>query len=482
MSKNSNTEKIIKYFNSVSENRSRWLKKSRYFHKEDLFMFKELIPKNSKVLEIGCGNGHLIGNLSVDFSVGIDISEKLIQKARVNYPKTNFHSGSISEIKNILDKKVLFDYIIVCDTIGYLNDIQDSLNNLHSFCNTNTRLIVGYFSPMWSPILSMAQYLRLKMPDLNPPLFSTADIKNFLRISNFKTLRVEKKIILPYSFLGLGKITNRLIANIPLFSNLCLRQYLVARSINQKNKFSPKSASIIIPCRNEYGNIREIIKRIPRFSKNLEVIFVEGNSKDKTWQEIQSILLDNKLCKGLTVKAFKQDGHGKKNAVIKGFDNATKEVLIILDCDMTVPPESLLKFWEKISNGDAEFVNGSRLIYPMKQDAMRFLNYIANKVFSHLFSWILGQKYTDTLCGTKVISKYNYFRLKKISKDLNQLDPFGDFYLIFGSSRLSLEMVEIPIRYEARSYGETQISRFKDGLKLLKMILSIQLQVVAIKI
>ena len=202
----------------------------------------------------------------------------------------------------------------------------------------------------------------------------------------------------------------------------------------------------------------------------MEIIFVEGNSSDNTWNEIQSVINDDEFKKKkFTIKAFKQNSTGKKNAVFTGFNKAKNEILMILDGDLTVKPEELSKFWNKISSGEAEFINGTRLIYPMERDAMRFLNYIANKLFSHLFSWILGQRYTDTLCGTKVISKKNYMRATNFTKDLQNLDPFGDFFLIFSALKLNLKMLEIPIRYDARTYGETQISRFQDGLKLIKM-------------
>ena len=269
--------------------------------------------------------------------------------------------------------------------------------------------------------------------------------------------------------MGLGRFLNRFIANLPFINDLCLRQYLISRSLKVVKKSNFNSASIIVPCKNEFGNIKNCLERIPKFCENIEVIFVEGNSIDNTWEEIKKVIKDKNLNKNkFKVKGFKQDGTGKKNAVFKGFDNAENEILMILDCDLTVPPEELNKFWIKMQSGEAEFVNGTRLIYPLNDNAMRFLNYLANKSFSYLFSWILGQRYTDTLCGTKIISK-NYLRAKNFTKDLDKLDPFGDFFLIFSSLRLNLKMLEIPIRYEARSYGETQISRFRDGYKLIKM-------------
>ena len=164
-------------------------------------------------------------------------------------------------------------------------------------------------------------------------------------------------------------------------------------------------------------------------------------------------------------------GKGKADAVFTAFDAATGDVLMILDADLTMPPEQLTKFWEAICSGKGEFVNGSRLVYQMEDEAMRFLNLIANKLFSMIFTWLLSQRFTDTLCGTKVLRRSDYVRLKAGRAYFGDFDPFGDFDLIFGASKLNLKVVEIPIRYANRTYGETQISRFRHGLMLLRMVL-----------
>ena len=465
-------QRVKDHFDLMSVDRDRWLKKGEYFHNEDLRVIKEIIPIESSVLEIGCGNGNLIGKLGVKKGVGVDISDKLINLAKKKFPKVHFYCNDIISDNKRLSSEGKFDFILISDTIGYFYDIQKYLESIHFFCKPETRVIISYFSPIWQPILSLGEKIGLKMPNLNPPLFASSDLKNFLEISDYQTIKVEKKILFPFSFFGLGRLINRFIANLPFINHLCLRQYLISRSTKFIKDNLYNSVSIIIPCKNEFGNIKDGIRRIEKFCKKMEIIFVEGNSSDNTWDEIQSIMKDNEFKKKkYTIKAFKQTSTGKKNAVFEGFDKANNEILMILDGDLTVKPEELRKFWDKISSGEAEFVNGTRLIYPMEKDAMRFLNYIANKLFSHLFSWILGQKYTDTLCGTKVISKKNYFRATKFTKDLQSLDPFGDFFLIFSSQRLNLKMIEIPIRYVPRAYGETQISRFRDGLKLIKMFL-----------
>jgi ubiquinone/menaquinone biosynthesis C-methylase UbiE len=469
---NSFSKKISSFYDGIAVNRKKWIEKGSSFHREDRLNLKELILPKSKILELGCGTGALLKSLNPSYGVGIDLSKKIIKEANKNNKGIKFLQGDISNLKKFLSEKEKFDYIILSDTIGYIEDIQTTLESLHIFCHKETRVIISYYSPLWSPIFSLATFLKFKMPEIKTQLLNLQDIKSFLKISNFDVVRVEKKILSPIRLLGIGRIINRYLATLPIFSFFCLRQYVIARSLNNIGKAKFSSASIIIPCKNEQGNIEAAIKRLPIFSKDIEVIFIEGNSSDKTWEKIQLVKKKySNIKKGFTIKSFKQKGKGKAEAVFYGFEKASKEVLFILDADLTMPPEELPKFWNKIISGEAEYVNGTRLIYPMDNDAMRFLNYLANKTFSIIFSWILSQRYTDTLCGTKVLTKKNYEKIKLKNSDLGNFDPFGDFFIIFGSSRLCLKMCEIPIRYKARSYGETQISRFSHGFMLVKMVL-----------
>ncbi len=475
-------KKIIKdFFNSTKMNRDKWLKKGKIFHKEDIRFLKEIIPEKSNILELGCGNGHLLSSLKPNYGLGIDFSKKLVEEAKEKYKELNFIEADIEKLPTNLNNKIKFNFVIICDTIGYLEDITETLDNLHKYFNEDTRLIVSYYSPLWLPLLNIATLLKLKMSNINSTLLGTSDIFNFLENSKYQTVRIDRKILIPFSIFGIERLINRYIAPLPLFSNICLRHYNISRSLKAIERTKKKSASIIIPCKNERGNIRNAIERLPKFTNKIEVIFVEGNSSDGTWEEIQKVMKDSKKNKKkIDIKAFKQPTRGKADAVFYAFEKASNDILIILDGDLTVAPESLEKFWKKISSGEAEYVNGSRLIYPMDNNAMRFLNYIANKIFSVLFSWLLGQRFTDTLCGTKVLSRKNYIRAKNKNKDLGNFDPFGDFFLIFGASRLCLKITEVPIRYKAREYGETQISRFSHGALLIKMVIYAFLKIKAI--
>ena len=468
-----NKKELIKnHFDKLSVVRESWISKSSGFYSEDIKIMKEYVPEESRVLEVGCGTGHLLAALKPSVGVGIDISKGMIKEAKKRYSNIKFIEADIEDESSLNIIGETFDYIIISDTIGYLSDIETTLNYFHKFSNADTRFIVAYYSPFWEPILNIAAKFKIKMPELQKVLLSENDIASLLNSSGFETVNKQKKILFPFKALGLGRFINRFIACLPVFSYFCLRSYVICRSMKAAALDLPKSASVIIPCRNEKGNIRNALERLPIFTKDIEIIFVEGHSKDGTWEEVKEVIVDKSFIKkGFKMSAIQQKGIGKADAVFEAFSIATKDVLIILDGDLTVPPEDIPKFWKKISQGEAEYINGSRLVYPMENEAMRFLNYIANKMFSLLFTWLLGQRYTDTLCGTKVIRKRHFDKACIRNKDLGHFDPFGDFFIIFGAARLNLKMIEVPIRYRAREYGETQISRFSHGFLLIKMVI-----------
>jgi glycosyltransferase involved in cell wall biosynthesis len=286
-------------------------------------------------------------------------------------------------------------------------------------------------------------------------------------LADFELIKSESRLLSPLRILGLGRFINRFISILPGIRSLSLRHYSVCRSTRTKAD-DPRSVSIVIPARNEKGNIETAISRIPRFCDDMEVIFVEGHSTDGTMDEIKRVQAAHP---DRDIKAMAQAGKGKADAVFAGFDAARGDVLMILDADLTMPPEQLPKFWHAMISGKGEFINGSRLVYSMEARAMQFLNLIANKSFSIAFSWLLNQRFTDTLCGTKVLRRRDYERLKKGRAYFGDFDPFGDFDLIFGATKLNLRCTEIPIRYAARTYGETQISRFMHGWMLIRMVI-----------
>lgn len=452
--------------NRQAQDRDRWVARNSFYYEEDLNYMRFLVPEGLRVLDLGCGNGRLLAALNPSHGVGVDFSPDTIAIARERHPNLEFHVGDVENAKVIDGLRGPFDIIILSDTIGSLEDCQSTLSQLQGLCTPDTRLIIAYYSRMWEPILGVAKLLGLQMPQAEQNWLSTEDISNLLTLSDFQAVKREWRQLLPRRLLGLGHFVNRYIAPMAVIRRACLRNYIVARSVANIQR-PPMSTTVLVPCRNERGNIEPAVQRIPRFCKDMEILFVEGHSQDGTLEEIQRVI---QAYPHLDIKVLVQDGKGKGDAVRKGFTNARGEVLMILDADLTMPPEALPKYYNALVSGKGEFVNGSRLVYPMEQGAMRFLNLLANQVFSWLFSWLLNQRFTDTLCGTKALTKKHYEQIAANRSYFGDFDPFGDFDLIFGAAKLNLKVIEIPITYASRQYGETQISRFRHGLLLLRMV------------
>ncbi len=451
----------------MAQERQSWVARSQFFYDEDNRYMRFLIPEGAAVLELGCGTGDLLTALKPSRGVGVDLSEQMIARAKAANPALEFVVGDVEDSATLSKFTGPFDFIIISDTVGDFEDVEATFASIHPLCTSDTRVVISYYSPLWAPILKLAQSLGLKMPTLEKNWLWIEDIAALLSLADFEIVRSEFRILCPKSLLGLGGLINRYIATLPLIRRLCLRNYVVARSL-QHCRPDHRSVSIVIPARNEKGNIEPAVQRIPAFADDIEIIFVEGHSKDGTLEEMNRV---KAAYPDRDIKIMVQDGRGKADAVWKGFDAARGDVLMILDADLTMPPEALPKFWQALQRGKGEFVNGSRLVYPLESGAMQFLNYLANHAFSLIFSFLLNQRFTDTLCGTKVMSRRHYKRLKQARAYFGDFDPFGDFDLIFGAVKQHLKVVEIPIRYASRSYGTTQISRFRHGVLLLRMVL-----------
>jgi len=462
-----NRKKIIEETSDLlASSRDQWIKKNSYFYNNDHSYMKFLVGDNMRVLELGCGTGQLLNSLNPSYGMGIDLSSNMISIAQKNYPNLSFIQGDVEDNELISSLQGSFDFIILSDTIGYLDDCEVAFERLHSLCTPDTRLIVSYYSWRWQPILALGEKIGLRMPSSEMNWLSTEDTMGFLHLADFEPVKREWRQLVPRSLFGLGTLINRFIGTLPLIRRLSLRNYLVARPVRDV-KLRKTSTTVLIPCRNEKGNIENAVKRLPDFCEDLEILYVEGNSQDGTLDEIHRVI---EAYPDKDIKVLVQDGKGKGDAVRKGFDHARGDILMILDADLTVPPEDLTKFYKAISSGKGEYINGTRLVYPMDNQAMRFLNFWANRTFSVLFTWLLNQRLTDTLCGTKVLTKKNYEKIVANRSYFGEFDPFGDFDLIFGATKLNLKIVEVPIRYAAREYGETQISRFQHGWLLLRMV------------
>jgi SAM-dependent methyltransferase len=457
---------ILDHANSHADARAGWRDKAAFFHAEDECYLRFLIPPGSRVLEIGCGIGDTLAALAPSYGVGIDFSDRQITIARTRHPNLTFIAGDAEDPATLAAVTGPFDVILVLDTIGSLDDCQQFIAQLHPLCTRETRLVIGYFSHLWYPLLKAAEAMGLRMPQPEQNVLSPADLRNLAHLADFDPVKSEQRVLSPLRLYGLGRFANRFLSVLPGLRALSLRHYLVSRSMRCVTD-DVRSATVVIPARNERGNIAPAVQRIAVFCPDIEIIFIEGHSQDGTYEEMERV---RAVYPQHDIKLMRQPGKGKADAVFTAFDAARGDVLMILDADLTMPPEQLPKFFEALRSGKGEFINGSRLVYPMDEGAMRFLNLIANKTFSYLFSWLLNQRYTDTLCGTKVLRRSDYQRLKAGKAYFGDFDPFGDFDLIFGASKLNLKSIDLPIRYAARSYGETQISRFRHGWMLLKMV------------
>jgi SAM-dependent methyltransferase len=465
-------EEIRAMFDRLAPERARWIERNRYFYRADRDYMQFLVPPGLRLLEIGCGDGQLLDALRPSRGVGIDLSAAMIEEARRRNPGLEYHVGNAEDPAALGRISGPFDVIILSDTIGYLEDCEELLIELHRLSTPDTRLVIAYYSRLWEPLLRLADWAGQKMRAPAQNWISTNDTVNLLGLAGYAVVRREWRLLLPRRLLGLGPLINRYLGTLPGVRRFSLRNYIVARPLSPPAlPQNLPSVSIVIPCRNESGNIEGAVRRLrhlARVAPDLEILFVEGHSSDDTWAACERVQASHR---DLDIKVMRQDGKGKGDAVRKGFAAARGDILMIVDADLTVPPESLFKFYRAIASGHGEFVNGTRLVYPLAPESMRFLNRIANRAFAFVFSFLLNQRFTDTLCGTKVLWRRDYRRIAANRGYFGEFDPFGDFDLIFGAARLNLMIVEVPIRYEARVYGETQISRFRHGWLLLRMVL-----------
>jgi len=463
-------QRIRALFDAMAPSRDRWAGRNRAFHEADRAYLRFLIPDGATVLEIGCGVGDTLADLKPARGVGIDLSPATVAEARARHPHLEFHAGNAEDPAELDAIAGTFSHILLSGTIGFLDDIEETLRLLRRFATPKTRIVVSYHSRAWEPVLWAAEKLGMRMPQGQQNWLSTTDIVNLLDLAGWEPVRREWRQLLPKRLFGLGPLVNRYIAPLPGIRRLCLRSYVVARpqaadAVTVDGK--PPSVTVLIPCRNERGNIENAIRRLPRFAPDIEVLYCEGHSKDGTFEECERV---RDAYPDWDIKVMRQPGKGKGDAVRAGFAAARGDILIILDADLTVPPETMGKFYQAMVSGKGEFVNGTRLVYPMAAEAMRFLNFLANRAFARIFSYLLNQRFTDTLCGTKVLWRKDYEEVVANRHYFGDFDPFGDFDLIFGAAKLNLKIVEVPVRYADRSYGETQISRFTHGWLLARMV------------
>lgn len=433
-----------------------------YYHRRLAEIYGFLVPPGERVLELGCGLGDLLASVRPRQGVGVDFSPEMAAQASRRHPELQFIEGDAHDLSG-LDGP--FDYVILSDLVNDVWDVQEILQQLQRLTHPRSRLILNTYSRLWEGPLAVAKRLRLAHPTLKENWLTVPDLNGLLALAGYETVRTWAEILWPLDTPLLCPLMNRCVVKLWPFRHLALTNLIVARPA-PRAELRPR-VSVIVPARNEAGNIGSIFARVPAMGAGTELVFVEGHSTDDTFAAIERAVA---AAPDHPCQLLRQVGTGKGDAVRLGFSKATGDILMILDADLTVPPEDLPRFYEALRTRKADFVNGVRLVYPMEGQAMRVINFLGNKFFSLAFSWLLGQPVKDTLCGTKALWKSDYDTIARNRGYFGDFDPFGDFDLLFGAAKAGLKTIDLPTRYRARTYGTTNIRRWSDGWLLLRMV------------
>ncbi len=451
---------IASFFDDFAAVEEHWRRRSRGYHRLVGAIARFHVPPGARVLEIGCGAGDLLAAVQPSLGVGVDVSPGMVELARRRHPHLQFLVAAGED----LELGTTFDYILLSDLVPYVHDLLRLFERVAAHCHPGTRVLVNSYSQLWRPLIRCAEALGLKAPKPIRNWVAAEDVANLLRLTGFEVVAHARRILVPTQIPGLTVLLNGFLGSLWPFNYLCLTWWILARPSSQP--LGELSVSVICPCRNEAGNVAEVVRRVPHMGKATEIIFVEGGSVDGTRQEIERQI---RLHPERDLTLLVQPGQGKADAVRAGFAHAKHEVLMILDGDLTVAPEDLPKFYQALTQGRGELINGSRLVYDLPPGAMRFLNLVGNRLFSLALRLLMGQHVKDTLCGTKALLRRDYQRIAASRSPLGDFDPFGDFELLLGAGRLGLRIVDLPVRYGPRTYGRSNISRFRHGLLLLRM-------------
>lgn len=435
---------------SLARDLDYWRNKNWYFHNSLKEIFKSFIPEGSKIVQVGYGLGDILAAMFPKTALSVDNDENIILSASKRYPHIKFLNGDIAK-SNLKDK---FDYVIFPNSVEYIYDVQSVLENIKKYLNKNSNIIMTSVNPRWEQLFYILEKLKLKRPELPKNWLRLEDLRNIVEISGYEVVETGFKILLPIHIPLLSSWVNK------FSSRFCLEQYLVAKP-KEKSRSVPLTCSVVIPCFNEEENIKRCINSVPKMGKRTEIIVVDDGSTDETANVVRNLMNKNKNLKLISYKP----NHGKGYAVKRGFDSAEGDIVMILDADMAVPVSELPRFFDLLASKEAGFVNGTRLIYPMEEHAMRQLNLIGNLVFGWIFSWILDQRITDTLCGTKALFKKDYLKIKMGG------ESWGDFDLLFGAVENNLKIVEMPVHYKRRVAGKSKMKALQHGMVLAKMCL-----------
>ena len=451
--KNSSFSKKFYSF-ALTKNLDFWKEKNWYYHNLLRQIFKKYIPEGSKVLQIGYGLGDALAALYPQKAMSIDEDEELIDISKRRFPSIQFIKAKPEEV--IVKGK--YDYVIIPNSVAHFYDIQTVLEKTLKVLSKNSKVVMTATNPRWEQIFYILEKLKLKRPEDSRNWLRLADLRNIFEISGYDVEESGYSILIPAHIPFFSNLVNNFIKGSGFLAQFCVEEYIVARKAKLRRKKN-LSCTVLIPCYNEEENIKQAIATVPKMGTKTEILVVDDGSSDKTAQVVKRVMKKNKNLKLISYKP----NQGKGYAVKKGFDAVVTDTMMIQDADMTVPPEELPRFFNLIAEGKADFVNGTRMIYPMEEEAMRQLNLVGNLIFSWIFSWLLGQKVTDTLCGTKALFKRDYKKIKMGG------ESWGDFDLLFGASENKLKIVDLPVHYKKRVAGKSKMKAFKHGLVLAKM-------------
>jgi SAM-dependent methyltransferase len=446
----------------VAGERSRWICANKYFYGRMQRLLRFLVEPGKRVLELRCQTGEFLATTEPAEGVGVEIGDTMVASAQAEHPELRF----LKSDPETLDLGETFDYVLfnhVFDTL----DILAALRRARAHCGTDSRLIIINYNHFWQPILELATKLRLRSRFVEPNWVSDDDIRGFLRLAGFEAVREYRLLLFPKYIPLVSTFFNDFVARLPGLRWLCLMQVMVARPIAPPKQESDVTVSVIVPCRNEVGNILAAVERIPEMGAHTEILFCDDKSTDGTADEVRRM---QRLHPQKDIRLINGPGICKAENVWSGFRAAHGDALMILDADLTVMPEELPVFFRALVEGQGGFINGSRLVYPMQGQAMKFANILGNKFFSLLFSFLLDQRVKDTLCGTKVLWRKDWERLEPCLGSWGIQDRWGDYELMFGASKLNLGIVEVPVHYQERIHGVTKMTKvFSNGWRMLRI-------------
>jgi len=421
------------------------------------------VEPNERVLSVRCQNGWMLEAVQPSEGTGMEITGKMVEEAKGEYPRFHYEIG----FPDSFQPRGEFDAIIVADP-GETVDLQRGFENLRKCCHRGTRLYVYGYNSLWEAPLKLAERLGLKMPQPDQNWLTEFDFKNLLQLAGFEVIKVHYAALVPVRIPFISWLCNHLLAHVPGLRRLCLIHFIVARPMPEAGRSEELSVSVVVPCRNEEGNIEAAVKRIPALGTGTEIIFCDDNSTDNTRAEIERMMREYP---GKNIRMVKGPGICKSRNVWVGFDAAKNDILMILDADLTVMPEELPRFLDAIASNRGEFINGSRLIYPIPREAMKATNRAGNVAFSWLFSLLLGQRIKDTLCGTKVLRRSDWLRMRKYIDYWGVSDRWGDYDLLLGAAKLNLRIVDLPVHYQERIAGVSKMTRVLQNAKIMLAIM-----------